>query len=588
MRQRSGAPRRRHTAVVMALVALLGLLAGCVTVPTAGPVRRVAGQQPTCQNCVDVEVAAPSLGDDPRQIVEGYLRATSNYQPNYSVAKRFLTKSAAEKWSPEDGAAIYRGSPTMSGNRVVLDALLIGTLDGKRSYTARDRRLRVDFKLTKEDGEWRIGAPPRGLMVAESSFSRFYSPYSLYFVGNGRLVPDPIYLPDLRSQSNIASVLIKALLNGPSTWLKPAVTSAIPPTTTLSGDAVTITDGVATVPLNDPVMQLDDQQRQLMAAQVMYTLREAVGVKGVLFTVNQQPVHVPGSDDVSFVLPADKVPRELDPIPFVAGDQLYAVRNGAVQLVQADSATPEIRPVSGDLGKGRYPVDSLAVSFANTDLAVVSDGRTAVRWSTTSSGDVTTLMTGSQDLLRPQFSRFGELWVIGGPPGRQRMWVFSADKRTEVTADKLLGKGEVTAFRVAPDGVRMALIRKIGSRTELGLARINRADKITVDGWLPLNTTQTDQPQLRRLQDVAWVDATQLLVLGSPSRSVALQTYRLSQDASSVTAQGEATSWDAVELSVLLRSQAVIAVGRNGQSYRAEASQWTPFVNKVSTIAYPG
>ena len=31
----------------------------------------------------------------------------------------------------------------------------------------------------------------------------------------------------------------------------------------------------------------------MMAAQVMYTLREALGIKGVIFTVNQQPLRVP-------------------------------------------------------------------------------------------------------------------------------------------------------------------------------------------------------------------------------------------------------------------------------------------------------
>ena len=92
-----------------ALCVLVALLTSCVTVPTTGPVRKVEGQQQTCQNCVDVEVAAPSPGDDPRRIVEGYLRATSHYQPNYSVAKQFLTKAAVEKCfadRPELGAEL--------------------------------------------------------------------------------------------------------------------------------------------------------------------------------------------------------------------------------------------------------------------------------------------------------------------------------------------------------------------------------------------------------------------------------------------------------------------------------------------------
>lgn len=589
MTSRFPVPPARRAVLIAALCVLVALLTSCVTVPTAGPVRKVDGQQQTCQNCVDVEVAAPSAGDQPRQIVEGYLRATSNYQPNYSVAKQFLTRAAAGKWSPEDGATIYRGSPTANGDEVTLDALQIGTLDDHRSYTAQDKRLHVDFKVTKEDGEWRIGGPPKGLLVAESSFTRFYSARSVYFIGNGRLVPDAIYLPDLRNQSNIASVLMKAMLSGPSKWLGPAVTSGIPPNTALIGDAVTTSDGIATVPLNDPVLQLDDQQRAMMAAQVMYTLREAVGIKGVLFTVNQQPLRVPGGDDVSFVVPADAIPRDIGPIPPVAGDQLYVVRNGVVAAVEAEATPPTAQPVLGDLGEGRYPVDSLAVSTANTDLAAVTNDRTVLRWSPTATGEVTTVLSEVRNILRPQFSGSGELWAISGSGSNQRMWLLTADKRIEVSAENVLGGGEVTAFRISPDGARIALIRKSGERAQLGLARISRAaDKITVDGWRPLNTTQTDQPHLLRLQDVAWIDATDLLVLGSPYPSVALQPFRMSQDASSMTAEGESANWDGRELAVLLPKQTVIAMDRNGQAYRDSGSEWTRFLGKVSTIAYPG
>jgi Lipoprotein LpqB beta-propeller domain/Sporulation and spore germination len=583
--------RLRRMGPVGAVLVLFSVVVGCVAVPTAGPVRKVEGQRLSCQNCVNVEVAPPSLGDDPERIVNGYLRATSNYQPNYSVAKLFLTKAAVERWSPEAEARIYRrGSVSASGNRVVLDGQLIGALDGHRSYSAKGEPLTVSFRLAKEEGEWRIAAPPPGLLIAESSFTRFYSSYSLHFVSSGHLVPDPVYLPNRLSQANIASALIKALLAGPSEWLRPAVMSAIPPGTALIGDAVTITDGVANVPLNDPVLQLDDQQRVLMAAQVMYTLREAaVGIKGVLFTVNQQPLRVPGGD-VNSVLTAEEIPYELDPIPFAAGDQLYAVRNGAVQMVQTGSTPPAVEPVDGDLGKGRFPVDSLAVSFASTDLAVVSDDRTALRWGTTESdAKVRTVLSGTRNLLRPQFSRHGELWVIDGTAGKQRMWAFRDDSGPiEVAAAELLGQGEVTAFRISPDGSRMALIRKLAGSTQLGLARINRGDRITVDGWRPLDTTQSNQPQLVRLQDVAWIDATELMVLGSPSSVVALQTYRISQDASRITGGGESTSRDAVELSVLLRTQTAIVVSGKGQSYRIDAGQWTPFIDKVSTVAYPG
>ena len=149
--------------------------------------------------------------------------------------------------------------------------------------------------LAKENGEWRINTLPAGLLVAEYSFTSLYQPYDLYFVGNGTsLVPDPIYLPALNNPANVASALMKALLNGPSKWLKPAVSTAIPPNTTLSVDSVTITDGIADVQLSDSVLALPDPQRSLLAAQIAYTLKQAGGVKGVAIKVNQQPFRVPG------------------------------------------------------------------------------------------------------------------------------------------------------------------------------------------------------------------------------------------------------------------------------------------------------
>ena len=99
---------QRHCAVILIVLASLLGAAGCVSVPISGPIEKVEGQEAGCQNCVNVQVQPPGAGDKPRDIVEGYLRATSNYQPNYSVAKQFLSQMAAEKWSPEGGASIYR------------------------------------------------------------------------------------------------------------------------------------------------------------------------------------------------------------------------------------------------------------------------------------------------------------------------------------------------------------------------------------------------------------------------------------------------------------------------------------------------
>jgi hypothetical protein len=583
---------------LLVVIASLLVAPGCVNVPTSGPIEEVEGQQPPCQNCVNVEVAPPASGDEPKQIVEGYLRATSNYQPNYSVARQFLTQMAAEKWSPEE-VSIYRGSLHATNEATVnLTGRLVGSLAKDRTYTAEDQALSQNFGLKEENGEWRIDTLPSGLWVDEFYFTRFYQTYDLYFVGNGpSLVPDPIYLPVLRNPANVASALMKALINGPSKWLKPAVSTALPPNTTLSVDSVTITDGIAEVPLSDSVLALPEEQRSLLAAQIVYTLKQVGGLKGVLIKVNQQPYRVPEGDANSLVISVDAIPPDMDPIPFVAGEHPYAVQQGKVKEVVRSSDPLTVSPLAGPLGSGAYDVDALAVSATNTDVAITTNGRTTLRRAPIEKGEPTTLLNGASegvsDLLRPQFTRYSEIWDIGRQGGRQWIWVHSAGIKAPLRIDLPMpqdGK-DVTAFKISPDGTRMAFVRqtKTGTAFELGLARIIRADnKIMVDGWRLLDTTQTNMQQIDRIADVAWLDATELMVLGAARTDAAYAPFRVVEDASQISKEGEPENWNAIELAVLPRTQSAIIVGTRGQTWKDNGSQWVRFVDKgVSTIAYP-
>lgn len=586
-RGRDGAGRAGSRLLVALLLAGTLLLSGCVSVPVSGPATPIDGQAAPCQNCVNVEVEPPFYGDEPKQIVEGYLRATSVYQPNYAVAKQFLTRAAAEKWSPEDGAQIYSGNlAATSRSTVVLDGTLQGSLGPDRSYTAASSAKRWDFKLVQEDRQWRISTPPPGLMIAENYFSRFYTSYNLYFIGNGSLVPDPIYLPNLPNQANVASVLMQALLEGPSRWLRPAVTSAIPADTALSVGSVTVQDGVAEVPLSDAVLPLNDAQRGLLAAQVVYTLKQAPVITAVAFKVNSNPFKVPYGDEDSFQVPVDNIPSDVDPVPFIAGDELYAVRGRTVALVSSHSGAPTPQPMAGPLGMGKFEVDSLAVSGGNTDIAVVTDHRTVLRGGLTATGAPSVKLSGQTNLLRPQYSRYGELWTIGDSGGRQRMWTFAGDRPVEVGAALMAG-GRVTAFRISPDGTRMALVRSNGTRDELGMARISRSDKITVDGWRPLNTTQPNSSGLTRIRDVAWVTANNLMVLGSVTATGSMVPYQISQDGSQITAPSEAKDWDAVELANLMGTDTSVVVDRSGRLYKDDGDQWVAFADKCRTAAFP-
>jgi len=535
---------------------------------------------------VNVEVLPPAPDDKPRQIVEGFLRATSYYQPNYTVARQFLTPMAAEKWSPDTGVSIYRAAVIPKGKATFeLHGNVVGSIETDRTYTVRNLGLAYKFVLSDENGHWRIANPPPGLWVSEVSFKFFYQSYDRYFVANNRsLVPDPIYLPALSNPANVASALIKALLNGPSEWLKPAVSTAIPPNTSLSVDSVTITDGIAEVALGESILALSDAQRSVLAAQIAFTLKQVGGVKGVLIKVNQQPYRVPGADPNSQVTSVDAIPRELDPIPSVAGEQAYAVKKGAIEQVTPSADSPTSNPVPGPLGRNLYPVDAVAVSVTNTDLAVTTNGRTTLRRAAMMpDGSAKNLLTGATELLRPQFSRYGEIWEVGKQGGQQRMWMFSPDNTKHVITSPVQN---ITAFRISPDGTRIALVRRTANGSELGLARIIRSDQPRVEFWRRLDTSQSGT-SISEIADVAWFDPTELLVLGKAGGNSTL--FRVVQDASLVTQKGEAQDFDAKELAVSPQTQSVIMVGSRGRSWKDDGTSWQPFLDHaISAIAYPG
>jgi hypothetical protein len=580
-------PQGRFAIIVMLLASVL-VMAGCSSVPTSGPIEEVEGQQARgCPSCVNVEVYPPAPDDKPRQIVEGFLRATSYYQPNYTVAKQFLTPMAAEKWSPDAGVKIYRATvKSTNTNTVTLNGTQVGSMERDRTYTVKNVHMDYDFVLSDENGQWRIDNPPPGLWVSEVSFKFFYQSYDLYFVGNNRsLVPDPIYLPALSNPANVASALIKALLNGPSNWLKPAVSTTIPPNTSLSVDSVTITDGIAEVALGESILALPDAQRGLLAAQIAFTLKQVAGVKGVVIKVNQQPYRIPGADPNSQVISVDSIPRELDPIPSVAGEQAYAVKKGAVEQVTPSTDSPTSNPVPGPLRQTPYLIDAVAVSVTNTDLAVTTNDRTMLRRAAMMPGGSTkNLLIGATELLRPQFSRYGEIWEVGKQGGRQRMWMFTADNKLhEITPPAQ----NITAFRISPDGSRMALVRRTANGSELGLARIIRSDRPKVQAWRRLDTSQSGTT-ISEIADVAWFDPTELLVLGKAAGGNST-LFRVAQDASLVTQKGEAQDFDAKELAVSPQTQSVIMVGRQGGTWKDDGTRWQQFLDHdISAIAYPG
>lgn len=582
-------PARVPAALLAALFALASLT-GCISIPTAGPIKPVLGEAEVCQSCVNVEVAPPTPGADPQQVVDGYLRANSNYQPNYAVARQFLTAEAADRWRPEVGMRIYRAKdPKGSGDSVRLTFTLTGALAEDRTYSPSNKKLRVDFGLTRENGQWRISRPPEGLLVEQYAFERSYTGYSRYFFGNGlTLVPERIYLPNLRNKDSVAAALMTGLLAGPSDWLEPAAGSAIPKGTALVGDSVTINDeGIAQVALTEDVLTLDPPARSQLGAQVVYTLQQVTVVRGVQITVGQQKFRIPEADPGTGVLTTDAFPESIKPEPLVS-DQSYALQDGRVHAVRTPDQMATIEPIKGPLGEEEAGADSLAVSVNGTEVATATDERTILRRADIGTGEVVTLATDLEEMLRPQFTRYGEVWTIARQQGLQQIFLFAGDRAVEVD-DTVLNGRYIKAFRISPDGSRMALVWRTDAKTDqVGLARIIRGNRIIVDEWRPLDVQQEGLTQVAQITDVAWLDANELLLLGATDEDAPLVPVRVTVDASKVVAGTGEPGWNAEQLTVLPRQQSVVVVGTNRRSWRNDGRRWLRYVDDVTDIAYAG
>ena len=246
-------------------------------------------------------------------------------------------------------------------------------------------------------------------------------------------------------------------------------------------------------------------------------------------------------------------------------------------------------PLAGPIGHGKYPVDALAVSVTNTDLAVTTNRRTTLRRAPIATGKPPARCSAAvTDLLRPQFTRYGEIWDIGREGGRQRMWMFTAgNKKPSTSTHRCCQK--VTAFKISPDGTRMALVRRTTNRVR---ARAGQNHPVATRSWSTAGDPWTPpKPACRQSAGSPTSHGSMPLscwCLGAADADNAYAPFRVVEDASRITPKGESENWDAVELAVLPRTQTAIIVGRDGQTWKDDGSQWLPFVDKISTIAYPG
>lgn len=576
--------------VLLGGAGLIGLagVSGCVSIPTSGGIEQVSSQPRQSDPSVAVDPAPPQPGATPLSVVSGLLQAMAYNVSDYAIAREYLTTDARARWRPATGVQVFADDyfPTGTDESAQLQAPLVGLIGADGSYRPAAGELTIDFGLVRENDEWRVGTPPKGLLVSQFDFAQYYQSFNMYFYEPGMqcLVPDPVFQA---GGDQTATALIRRLLQGPSDWLTAGVVSALPAQTQLNVSAPVNAAGVVEVSFSDAVSGLGDQQRSQLAAQVLWTLRQLDGVTGARLLMNGVPWSVPGADPDG-VIAVGAV--EFDgPIPSQVSSALIAAHPGGVLRVEETGTTPVDGPWAGVKG-----ITSMALANAGDPLAAVVGGTLLTGALSEQPAQV---LTG-QRLLRPQFSRFRELWTIDARDNGAVVWR-ALDGKTQRVSAPSLNDGRVIAFRLAPDGVRMAVLRQRGSTIALGMVLVNRTKAQPVlEGWrtVPLYLPQRDQ--VAQLVDLAWLNATSLMVLGSVDRSAPLGPYITSQDGATTQSAGNPDQWNATLLAASPREPAsprdlnvlrAVLRGSGGRVFRYEDDfTWVQVTDGVTTLAFPG
>lgn len=497
------------------------LLAGCAGIPDSGGVTEAEGSGTKEQQPVLIDPPGPALDASQAQIVRGFVDAMRAFPVSTDKAAQFLTDEAAAGWRPQRQTVIYDELNVTGAADGTLELSLrrTATLDARGSYTpARDRLPATEhsFSFQRVAGQWRIANPPNARYVSAEFFGEYFVPASLYFLdlSGSVLVPDPVYLPE---GDQLATTLVRGLLEGPTRDLHDQVLTSVPPSTRVDVSVPVRADGVAEVGLSGQALTLSDAQRLQLAAQLVWTLQQVPGVVGVRILAAGVPLDVPGAGDVQGL---DAYTRYAPFTPSTA--EVFALRAGRLVAVSPTA----VSRFDGIWTEAPHDLADFDVDREYRRLGGVTGDRSRVvvgPASGQSARGPRTLLRGGSDLTDPTWDRNNLLWVVEHRADRSRMLLLdptaASGSRPQTISMGPLERSRVDAFALSPDGLRFAaVVRSIQAR-ELGPRRVMLGtvqmvgDTRTVERVTDVHELVTATAAFDAPIDVGWTDSLTVLVL---------------------------------------------------------------------------
>ena len=504
---------RKARVAGLLVLTVTALVAGCASVPTSGPVRSGGGDgDRRAAAGIDVRAGAPRPGAQPVSIVNDFIDAMAT---STDIARQYLTQAAAATWPAKPGITVYDGSDAslkkLPNQSVLLDARPVATLDDRGTWrnAVPGPPIHMDFGLVREKNEWRISQPPPQLQVPLDQLRNVYAPRSLYFFTAPKpdvLVQDLVYLPVLASAGQDATLMVRALVAGPTAILGAAAETAVPEATEVVSVPVDA-DGIATVAFNDGIAGLDPELRVRLAAQLAWTLSQVPGVRSLKVTMNGAPYEIESTTEPQDIAHwqnlYSQLGRERGRLYLLdGGGKIFAVDDVEAVLNSAAATTPlDVLP--------RKPHESIAIDIDAKTIAVFTGDN--VMTGSLTKPDATFKAVGTYgDVLPMSFDKDGSLWIVDHPDqARIQMRPAEGSKTIDVQAGSLTGR-HLKALRVSRDGVRVVAILDDQGHDKLVLGTITRNEHSAV-----ISGAHTVPVDFTRLLDVGWSGPTKLTLVGA-------------------------------------------------------------------------
>ncbi|MGR6923701.1 LpqB family beta-propeller domain-containing protein [[Actinomadura] parvosata] len=501
--------RTRHTrrlGVVLAVVAATVLAgSGCSVIQVTGPYTvndNQGGGDPLNKPFQRMIAIAPQPGWGPEDTIRGLQAAMAAYADDPSVLAGYLTPEARAKWTAagpvtviQDAYEVAVPPPRESETtvKVSLKGHYVALINEDDSYKPTAGPWERPFELVKMPEGYRVSNLPQGLLLTESDVARAYRPTNLYYVNRStqdRLVVDRVRLR-LKTTETFAQTVLERLLQPPTEALRGAVTSSFPAGTKI--ESIRSGEDRVIINLSGPLSSLDLTATTTLTGQIRNSLSTNEIAKGrtieIVVDGETYTTDRPDSDD-----------RWLDDD---VGDSAYYVSKGAVHYLTKEGRGGA---VAGAAGEQRDGYDHFAVSAGPNPL-IAARTSTGISVAGIAPEGVWQEVIRGDDLTPPTWNRDGSLWTYDGKNGVLLKYDPSRNRVEPVEVPEELDKLDVNQFRIARDGVRVAVTTgeetvQIGALTGEGAG--------TKLGNLQFLTTTDTGNEIR---DIAWRDDEHLLVL---------------------------------------------------------------------------